>query len=336
VPETENGHSEGKSPVHLTVLIPVFNDWAVAALLVDQLDQVFDRRGMRGTIVFVDDGSIESPGKLFTEAPFKSLDSIQVLELKRNLGHQRALCVGLVHLYQSEPKGPVLIMDADGEDRPADIALLLHEYLRQGERKIIFAARSRRAEGFIFRLFYQFYRAIHRVLVGFDIRIGNFSLIPSPLLERLVVTSDLWNHYAAAATKIRMPCSTIPIDRAKRISGQSKMDFVGLIVHGLSAISVFGDVVGVRLLICSAVVGVLSMGLILATLVTKLFTHLAIPGWATYTTGLLLLLMGQCVLFSLIFTFGVLYSRGQSSFLPLRDCPFYIHAERKVFTKHDE
>lgn len=319
----------------MTILIPVFNDWAVAKVLVGQLDKVFEERGLTGRIVFVDDGSSEPPGELFTTASFVSLESIHILELRRNLGHQRALCVGLVYLFQDNSKGPVLIMDADGEDSPSDIPLLLEEYIRQGERKIVFAARGRRAESFVFKAFYQLYRAAHRVLVGFDIRIGNFSIIPSPLLERLVVTSDVWNHYAAAVTKIKVPSTRVSINRAKRISGQSKMGFVGLIVHGLSAISVFGDVVGVRLLILSAAVGVLSVVLVFAALVIKFFTPLAVPGWATYTVGLLLLLLGQCVLLSLIFTFSVLYSRGQSSFVPLRDCPIYIHAERRVFTRHE-
>jgi len=43
---------------------------------------------------------------------------------------------------------------------------------------------ARRGE-FVFKLFYQLYRVIHRVLVGFDIRVGNFSVVPSQFLERL-------------------------------------------------------------------------------------------------------------------------------------------------------
>ena len=289
---------------------------------------------MSGNIVFVDDGSIDQRPEPLVKTPPKSLESIHVLELRRNLGHQRALCVGLVHLSQKHPEDPVLIMDADGEDGPSDIPLLLKEYVNQGRSKVIFAARGRRAEGIVFKFFYQLYRVVHRVLVGFDIRVGNFSVVPSQFLERLVVTSDLWNHYAAAVVKIKIPRSTVSIDRSRRIFGQSKMGLVPLIVHGLSAVSVFGEVVGVRLLISSTVFGVLSMGLVLTALIVKFATHLVIPGWATLATGLLLLLLSQVVLLSLIFTFVVLYSRGQSSFVPLRDCPLYIREEKVVFTKH--
>jgi hypothetical protein len=113
------------------------------------------------------------------------------------------------------------------------------------------------------------------------------------------------------------------------------MGFVGLVIHGLSAMSVFGDTVGVRLLISCGVFGVLTTILIVAAFIVKVATNLSIPGWATYVTGLLLLLLSQLVVLSLIFIFVALYSRGQSSFVPVRDCPIYIGNVRTVFTRHD-
>ena len=78
---------------------------------------------------------------------------------------------------------------------------------------------------------------------------GNFSIIPRPRLASLVVVSEMWNHYAAAAFKSRQPLCTVPTQRAKRLDGKSKMNFVNLVVHGLSAISVYGELVGIRLLV---------------------------------------------------------------------------------------
>jgi polyisoprenyl-phosphate glycosyltransferase len=323
-----------ESSIHVTILIPVFNDWPAAQQLISQIDRVLAGEQISADVLFVDDGSAHPAPEPFLDGAATSLTTIHVLGLKRNLGHQRALCVGLVHLYLKQTQGPVLIMDADGEDAPSDIPLLLKEYANHGSGKVVFASRGRRAEGFIFKFFYQLYRAAHRVLVGFDIRVGNFSLIPGQFLERLAVTSDLWNHYAAAVVKIRLPRALVPIDRSKRISGKSKMGFVSLIVHGLSAMSVFGELVGVRLLIASAIFGALMLVLVLITFIIKFATNLAIPGWATFVTGLLLVALLQSVLLSLIFTFVVLYSRTQTSHIPIRDCPLYVREERTLFTKN--
>jgi len=113
------------------------------------------------------------------------------------------------------------------------------------------------------------------------------------------------------------------------------MGFVGLVVHGLSAMSVFGDTVGVRLLILCGLAGVLTIALIVTAVAIKLATNLGIPGWATYVTGLLLLILSQLAVLSLVFIFIALYSRGQSSFVPIRDCPIYIGNVRTVFSRHD-
>jgi len=256
------------------------------------------------------------------------------LELRKNVGHQRALCVGLVCLRENDPGRAVLVMDADGEDAPSDVPRLLQEFVRQGQQKVIFAERGRRAEGIMFKAFYQFYRFVHRVLVGFDIRVGNFSLVPASHLDRLVVSSDLWNHYAAAVTRSKVPLATVRVDRAKRLGGQSNMGFIGLVVHGLSAMSVFGDTIGTRLLMVSSGLGVLAAASICLTIVIRLATNLAIPGWATYTAGLLLLLLFQSLTLALVFTFVVLHNRGQSNFIPIRDCPYYIRTLRTVFDHH--
>ncbi len=322
-------------PLPLTVLIPVFNDWAVADALVSKLDATFRQHGLTGQVVLVDDGSTEPPPQEFPKTSPQTLHEVRILELKKNLGHQRALAVGLVHLHLKGVEGVVVLMDGDGEDEPSEIPRLLEEFGRQGQRKVVFAARARRAEGIFFKFFYQIYRTIHRLLVGFDIRIGNFSAVPAAFLQSLVVTSDLWNHYAASVIKTKLPFTSIPINRAKRLAGESKMNFVGLVIHGFSAMSVFGDTVGVRLLTATGIFAMATIALMIATVLIKFTTHMAIPGWATTASGLLLVLLCQCLLLSLIFTFVVLYSRGQSSFVPIRDCPLFIRRERIVLTKHD-
>ncbi len=315
--------------------MPVFNDWEAARFLVEQIDSVFGQHALTAEIFLIDDGSLEPVPDQFPATPPQNIQQIQTVELRTNLGHQRALCVGLVYLQRSGITTPVVVMDSDGEDAPADIPRLLEKFVAEGNRKVIFAARRLRAEGFVFKFFYKLYRTIHRVVVGFDPRFGNFSVLPATVLERLVVTSDLWNHYAATVVKMKIPYSTVPIDRSKRFAGESRMGFVGLVIHGLSAMSVFGDTVGVRLLISCGVLGVLTAILIVAAIVIRAATNLGIPGWATYVTGLLLLLLSELVVLSLIFIFVALYSRGQSSFAPIRDCPIYISKVRTVFSRHE-
>ena len=102
------------------------------------------------------------------------------------------------------------------------------------------------------------------------------------------------------------------------------MNFVALVTHGLSAISVYSDVVGVRLLVISALLALLTMGGILAAVIVRLATDLIMPGWATFTVGFLLILLVQAVMAAFVFSFMILGSRHGSPFLPRRDYSFFI------------
>jgi len=54
----------------------------------------------------------------------------------------------------------------------------------------------------------------------------------------------------------------------------------------------------------------------------RLATDLAIPGWATYATGLLLVILIQMLLVILVFVFVILAARNATNVLPTRD---YVH-----------
>jgi len=154
--------------------------------------------------------------------------------------------------------------------------------------------------------------------------VGNFSALPYPALDTLVVVPELWNHYAAAVFKSRLPYTTVPTERGSRLSGRPHMDFTSLVVHGLSALSVYGELVGVRLLVvATTLVLLLVLGILLA-IVIRFATSLAVPGWATYTTGILFLILLQILVIAGLFVFTILSARASMSFLPIRDHNFFV------------
>jgi hypothetical protein len=219
-------------------------------------------------------------------------------------------------------------MDGDGEDTPAGALQLLTAFTGESA---IFAKRSRRTESFTFRVFYRLYKLIHYLLTGVKVQVGNFSVLPSRYLGTLVVTSELWNHYAAAVIRSGLLMSTIPIPRGHRIAGSSKMNFVTLAAHGMSAISVYGDVVGVRVLIASMLGSLLAAAGIVAVIVLRIFANRAVPGWATYSIGALAIIFIQFITLALSFTFTFLSNRINLSFVPLRDYELFVAGFRDIW-----
>jgi hypothetical protein len=316
------------SPLNVVVLIPVRDDWVSVAELLRRLDQVVSSHPYVIDVLLVDDCSVEILGVGELSSRFAALRSIRTLRLRRNLGHQRAIAIGLVHIEMEIPCDAVLVMDGDGEDTPDGALQLLSAF--SGETAI-FAKRSRRTESFVFRVFFQLYKLLHRMLTGVRVEVGNFSVLPSSYLRTLVVMSELWNHYAAAVFRSGLPFTTTPIPRGHRIAGKSKMNFVSLTAHGMSAISVFGDVVGVRLLITSMAGAVMAFVGIVAVIWIREFTSQAIPGWATCVAGALAIILIQFVTMASSFTFTFVSNRISLSFVPLRDCGVLVEGIQDIY-----
>ena len=302
--------------MQIIIVMPVYEDWESAGMLCRAIDECLAAfPQIRATVLLVDDGSSSPQPDNFPGQVPTTIESISVLRLRRNLGHQRAIAVALAHVQENIPGDAALIMDADGEDRPEDIPRLVEAFRASDRPVTVFAERGRRVESFSFKLFYGVYRLLHRMLTGRTIRFGNFSLLPRRHIDSIVAYPELWNHYAAAVLKARIPYTTVRTDRGKRLRGKSQMSFVSLVIHGLSALFAGYEVVSTRLLVGTALLGVAFFFLLLAVLAVRLFTHLAIPGWATFTGGLLFVLVTQSAAALITIIFSVMMSRNSLGFL---------------------
>jgi polyisoprenyl-phosphate glycosyltransferase len=311
-------------------VIPVFNDWASLEILLQSLERSLEGQGLLGKVLVVDDASTTRSFSLNLDG-LKAIHQVFILRLKRNVGHQRAIAIGLAYAEDHCVADMLVVMDGDGEDTPEEAMRLIQLCSEQHYEKIIFARRTQRTENFPFLLFYRIYRSLYRLLTGFDIHVGNFSAIPFALLPRLVGVSEIWNHYAAGILKAKLPHLNLATCRGYRYQGESTMNFVSLVTHGLSAISVHGEVVGVRLLVGSC--GLIALALIglLVTIGVRFLTNLAIPGWTSYLVIALVSVILQTFIISLAFIFLVLVGRNNVNFIPGRDYSHLILSIEEVF-----
>jgi len=183
----------------------------------------------------------------------------------------------------------------------------------------------------VFRVFYWLFRMLHEALTGIRVEVGNFSVLPLAIVRRLATVSELWNHYAAAVVQARLPRELVPMDRGVRLAGESRMNFVALVTHGLSAISVFADRIGVRLLVASTALGAGALVAIIGVVVVRFGTSLAVPGWATNAMGFLVLLLAQAMILSLMFAVFIQFGRSTGPFLPARDYRHFVGSVHRIY-----
>jgi glycosyltransferase involved in cell wall biosynthesis len=316
----------------IVIVTPVFDDWEALALLLRAVDKALSTVQVQAHVLVVDDGSFTDMPASLGNGLSVAIESVDVLHLRRNLGHQRAIAVGLVYIHEHLPGQPVLIMDSDGEDRPEDLPRLIAAF-RESPEQIVFAARRKRLESFVFRVFYLLYCLLHLMLTGIRVEVGNFSIVPASALERLAVASELWSHYAAAVFRARIPFRTIPADRGRRLAGRSKMRFAALVAHGLSAISVFGDVVSVRLLVSAALFIAAAFGLIVTGAVLRFTGTFRLPDGALWLMTALAVVCTQAVIMAFVMAFVVHHARANATFIPERDAPAFVKLRERIYPR---
>ena len=275
------------------ILIPAYEDSEVFKLLLNKIAQDYSKSAR---VLAIDDGSLLYPINvlMLEENQLKG----EVIKLKRNIGHQRAIALGISYVAEYHPNSSVIIMDADGEDEPKTIQILLSQVNHKNDG-IVVAARKKRVASLQFRIFYHLYKLTFYLLTGKKINFGNYMALKPFAIKRLASMQELWIHVAGCVLLSKLPISSMPIERSRRLAGQSKMNFITLILHGLKALIVFSDDVLVRVGIACAALAIFSLIIMPIPLLLKSI-GMASPGWSSILFGVCLLVFIQTATLALI------------------------------------
>ena len=227
----------------IIILLPLYNDWKSISKLLKEIDLQIDVKDEEISVLIVNDASTEERSGL--DSNFKQIKKIKILNMKKNKIHQRCIAVGLKYIHENEDFDRVIVMDADGEDRPEELNGLL-EKSRENPEMTITGNRFKRSEGLIFKILYEVNKVLTLVFTGKLIKFGNFTCLPKIHAEQLIQKPQLWNSYSGSVMQIIGDRTPIPSRRGTRYVLPSKMNFVALVFHSLSIISVFRNAVIIR------------------------------------------------------------------------------------------
>ena len=101
------------------ILIQLFNYWKSVSKLLKEIDLQTNNWEAEVSVINVNDASTEERSGL--EFNFKKIQSLKILNMKENRVHQRCIAAGLKYICKNENFDRVIIMDADGEDRPEEL-----------------------------------------------------------------------------------------------------------------------------------------------------------------------------------------------------------------------
>ncbi len=296
------------------IVLPVFNDGPSLLEVIEQLAAVLSDRLGEIALLIVDDGSLPPIVDSF-HVMLNGMFTGRILTLKRNVGHQRAIAIGIAYAVENDIADIVVVMDADGEDKPQDVPRLLAAI---GDLRsiIVVGERTKRSEDLVFRTFYQIYRLMFFLLTGHRIGFGNFLALPVVSARRVANMGELWLSLPATILRSRLPIINVPTERGSRFHGKSQMNLVSLVGHGLRAMAVFVEYALTRIILGALALLLLCLVASAVAIIQK-FLGIATPGWVTTVVGVSLVILVATVILCFVGLSINIAGGGQSLAPPL-------------------
>ena len=219
--------------------MPLYDDWENLKIILEKIETQIQKLDGQFDVVILNDFS-----SIKCNISFKKLQKVRQLKIinfNKNIGSQRAIAIGLKYIsqtYKNDEKKIIIIMDSDGQDDPQILNKII-EINKKYPNEIITINRTQRNEQMWFKILYELHYFTLILFSGQKIRYGNYSLISSDKLKKLLSTGDLWSAYPAAISKSFKKTYKIFHERKKRYSGSTKMNLYGLLNHSMRVFSVF-------------------------------------------------------------------------------------------------
>jgi polyisoprenyl-phosphate glycosyltransferase len=317
-----NEMPDRSAPISLDVVIPLFNEEEMIALLVERLQATFSSETLaasrisRVRYVFVDDGSTDRSAARISEAIGAGLPAT-LLRLSRNFGHQNAVSAGL-----AESRADVVaVIDADLQDPPE----LLHEMIRRWREAfdVVYARRRRRVESLLKRAgYWAFYRVVAFLSdVKIPLDSGDFCLLDRRVVHAIAQLPETLRFPRVLRAWVGFRQTGVDYDRPGRRAGRAKYTLARLYrlaTDGVVAASVrplqVAQVFSVTYLVVIMVLGLLAF--------SRWPSGLGIPPWALVIS--LLILSGNFVQVFCIYILGAYVGR---TYLEAKRRPAYLVME---------
>ena len=130
--------------MNLSVIIPVYNEQENLPMLYEALLKALEPLPVAWDVILVDDGSRDGSLKVLEQLAAKD-QRLRVVSLRRNFGQTAAIAAGIDH-----SDGEVIVlMDADLQNDPADIPMLLQK-IEEGY-DVVSGWRAKRKDAYITR-----------------------------------------------------------------------------------------------------------------------------------------------------------------------------------------
>jgi glycosyltransferase involved in cell wall biosynthesis len=199
----------------ISVVLPAYNERESLQELLPELVGVLDDLAAKFEVIVIDDGSVDGTRSLVRDL---HLDGVRCLRLRRRSGKSAALSVGLA----ATQGDVVVLMDADGQDDPNELPLML-EALANGV-DLVTGQRSVRNDRLVKRHSSRLYNWTTRRITGVEGRDFNcgYKAMTAEVARSLDLYGELHRYIPVLAAWDGYRVTEVPVAHRARLHGQSK------------------------------------------------------------------------------------------------------------------
>lgn len=316
--------TQGQTAQLVSVVVPCYNEEAVLRETHRHLSALLAQlAAARFEILYVDDGSRDATLNILRELQAADAhDSVRVLSLSRNFGHQVALSAGLAHAAGSA----VVVLDADLQDPPEVIREMLA--LWRAGYHVVYGVRTDRAGETVFkrwsaRVFYRLHNRLSETKLPLDA--GDFRLLDRRVVDALLNMPERDRFLRGMISWIGFKQVAVMFARAPRRAGTTKYPMFKMLRFAVDGVLSFSYTpLRLALWLGFAALG-MALGGIIYAIVIRLYTDDWVRGWASIFTAVLFLGGVQLI------TLGIIGEYLGRVYAEVKRRPLYIVQERLGF-----
>jgi polyisoprenyl-phosphate glycosyltransferase len=274
----------------LSLVVPCYNEEQALPYTAPALEQLMldlmarQKISPDSNVWFVDDGSKDGTWALI-ESLVERSELFVGIKLSRNRGHQNALLAGLL----SADGDAVISIDADLQHDISVIERMLESH--KAGYEIVYGVRRARDTDSWFKRWsaLRYYGLLRSVGVDVIPNHADFRLMGRNSIAALAMHPEVNLFLRGLIPQLGYRTTSLFFDCKDRVAGESKYTLRKMMTLALDGITSFSPVplrliAGLGGLVC-----VFSLGMVLFVLGIRLFTHRALPGWASITVPIYLL-----------------------------------------------
>lgn len=280
----------------LSIVVPCYNEEISIPIFYEEINKILKKmKQLEFEILFIDDGSLDQTLKVIKNLSLND-KKIKYISFTRNFGKEAAMYAGFVNSVGDY----VVVMDADLQDPPS----MLPEMFKiiKKENYSVVATRRVTREGeppirsFFARVFYKLINKVSRIEMVDGAR--DYRLMTRQVVNSIISLGEYNRYSKGLFSFVGYKTKWLEYKNSKRIVGETKWSFCGLVRYALEGIISFSTAPLSIAAILGVIICIISFIFILIIIFKTLYFGDPVSGWPSmmcillFVSGVQLLCMG--------------------------------------------